>query len=296
MANNYLSRITLPSGTTYYFKDEEARQAIAGGVTFLGVSTTGITEGGTEKPTIKGVEVTPTNGDLVIYNNAEFIYNGTYNDGGTWEAFGDLSTLGEMAYADTASGSYTPSGSVAITGTTNETAAVGTEEIDASHPKTYTPAGSVSLSNTSQTPTISGQAGTSSDNTFQCAGDVGAPTISLATAGAVSAFATSLATSAPGQTAPSNPVTYYSVADETLSLYQLGYNTDNAKTGDGSYSADNPSFTGGYVKLVSSALNIPSSASFSGTDVRLVTDDIPVPSTLGFTGTASTVTVEPDTE
>ena len=296
MANNYLAKITLPSGTTYWFKDEEARQAIAGGVTFLGVSTTGITEGGTEKPTIKGVEVTPTNGDLVIYNSAEFIYNGTYNDGGVWEAFGDLSTLGELAYADTASGSFTPSGSVSITGTANQTVEVETEQIDASHPKTYTPAGSISLSNTNQTPSISGEAGSQSDNTFQCSGSVGAPSISLATAGATGSFATNIEVSAPGQTAPDNAITYYAVSDETLSLYQIGYGTSNAKTGDGSYSAGSPSFTGGYVKLTNGSVSVPSSASFTGEDVRLVTDDIAVPSTLGFTGTAGTVTVEPDTE
>ena len=48
---------------------------------------------------------------------------------------------------------------------------------------------------------------------------------------------------APGTTAPSNNITYYSVSGETLSLYQLGYTTGDSittsdvtvKTGDASY-------------------------------------------------------------
>lgn len=34
MANSYISKIKLPSGSTYYFKDEEAREMIAAGITF----------------------------------------------------------------------------------------------------------------------------------------------------------------------------------------------------------------------------------------------------------------------
>lgn len=230
----YLSKITLPSGTTYDIKDAEARQAIAGGITYIGVSSTAITDGGSQQPTIGGQVVTPANGNLCIYDSAEFLFTGTYGDGGAWSEFGDMSTLGDMAYVDTASASYTP-------------------------------VGSVSLTNENKTPSISASTGTSEDKTFQCSGSVGAPNISLDSAGATGSFATGLNAVAPGGTAPSNPITYYSVTGETLSLYQIGYNTGDAKTGDASYTADAPSFTGGYVKLANGSIGVPTSASFSGT-------------------------------
>ena len=54
-----ISKITLPSGTTYDLKDAGARELIenlAGldTVIFQGVSTTALTDGGTEKPTVGG--------------------------------------------------------------------------------------------------------------------------------------------------------------------------------------------------------------------------------------------------
>lgn len=80
--------------------------------------------------------------------------------------------------------------------------------------------------------------------TFTPQGTVSQPTISVATAGTTETFATSVDTAAPGATAPSNAITYYSVSNEVLSLYQIGYSTDTAKTGDASYNASAPTFTG----------------------------------------------------
>ncbi len=59
MPNPVISQITLPSGTIYDIKDATARaaiEAITGGdaVVFIGVSTTTITDGGTQTPTIAG--------------------------------------------------------------------------------------------------------------------------------------------------------------------------------------------------------------------------------------------------
>lgn len=53
----FISKITLPSGTQYEIKDAYARsviESIVGGnaVVFIGVSTTAMTDGGTEKPTV----------------------------------------------------------------------------------------------------------------------------------------------------------------------------------------------------------------------------------------------------
>ena len=62
----------------------DIKNAIAGGTHFIGISTTAITNGGTEKPTIGGSQKTVTNGDIVIYENKEFIWNGS-----AWAELGD---------------------------------------------------------------------------------------------------------------------------------------------------------------------------------------------------------------
>lgn len=96
-----ISKITLPSGNTYDIKDQGARDLIAslqGGSYFLGKSTTALTDGATTNPIqIDGVTGTTTavNGNVAVYGNAEFVFNGT-----KWIEFGDLSTLGELAYKD----------------------------------------------------------------------------------------------------------------------------------------------------------------------------------------------------
>ena len=172
-----ISKIQLPSGTTYDIKDAVARQQIAGGVSFLGVSTTAINDGGTEKPTINGTEVTPKNGDLVVYKqtsadltSSEFIFTGTYGDGGKWAEFGDLSNLGSLAYKSSASGTVavpktytttvTPSTTtkyVASSSTGGGSATKGTVTVSkaSSGTATYTPQGTVSQ------PTFSGSSLTS---------------------------------------------------------------------------------------------------------------------------------------
>lgn len=51
---------------------------------FRGVSSTAITNGGTETATIGGNQLTAEEGDVVIYNNVEYIWNGS-----AWEQMGD---------------------------------------------------------------------------------------------------------------------------------------------------------------------------------------------------------------
>lgn len=110
-----LSKITLPNGTTYNIKDAQARddiesirQSISGGLSFLGETTTEITEGSTTNPiTINGSSITAKNGDLVVYGSKEFLFNGT-----SWIEMGDLSLLGALAYKNNASGSFTPAGNI----------------------------------------------------------------------------------------------------------------------------------------------------------------------------------------
>ena len=105
-----ISQITLPSGTTYDLKDATARQSIAGGVTFRGVTTTALTDGASTNPiVINGESYTAVNGDLVIYESLEFLFSTSDNK---WHEFGNTSGLGALAYKNSASGSFTPSGSV----------------------------------------------------------------------------------------------------------------------------------------------------------------------------------------
>lgn len=196
-----ISKITLPSGTTYDIKDATARSQIAaltGGdaILFVGVSSTALTDGGNETPTVNNETVTPATGQLFFYGTHEYIYGSDSK----WHELGSLENLGSLAYKNSASGSVTAAGSVA------------------------------------------------------------APTISVATAGTTDTIknptaatvAKTVVAAAPGTTAPDNNLTYYSVSNETLSLYQLGYTTGDSittsnvtvKTGDATYTASAPAFTG----------------------------------------------------
>ena len=447
MADNpTLSKITLPSGTTYDIKDAWSRaqiESLSGYTYYMGVTSTAISDGSTTNPVIiNGESVTAKTGAICTYQSKEFIWNGT-----AWQEFGDLSSLGALAYVDTASTTYTPQGSVSasfsgiatqitvtdaggtaepdayvpsgtISGTTftgasmtstgsftpagsvaltnsNKTATVspassgtatytpagsitGTTFTGASMTSTgkFTPSGSVSLSNSNQTVTVSkassgtatytpegsitgtaftGASMTSTGNftpsgsvsltnsnvtatvsaaqsgtaTYTPAGSVTAGAITVKTAGATGTIhnptkqtvAKTVVAAAPTATAPANEITYYSVSNETLSLYKLGYTTGDSittsdvtvKTGDAVYQSANPTFSGTGVRLVTGNISVPSSASFSGTEgsvsvsgtttgsvsngtftgtgARLVTGNISVPSSASFTGTEDDVSV-----
>lgn len=150
-----ISKITLPSGTTYNLKDAQARAdiegitaAISSGVSFIGNTTTALTDGATTNPiTIGGNSVTAIKGSLVTYGDSEFLWDGT-----KWIFFGDFGSLGALAFKDAASGSYTPAGSVSqptftgtsksvsVKGTPSGTIAIGTGDGTAN----YTPEGTVS--------------------------------------------------------------------------------------------------------------------------------------------------------
>jgi hypothetical protein len=347
-----ISKITLPSGSTYDLKDAYAREQIAAlsnYTAYLGVTTTALTDGATTNPiVINSQNVTVSHaGSICTYGSKEFVWNGS-----AWQEFGDLSALGDLAYADTASTSYTPQGSVSGSFTGSESSVSITASASDSgnytpagtisgttftgssmtSTGTFTPSGTVSLTNSDTSvlvrPALFGGAAT-----YTPEGDITPGEISVKTEGATSTIhnptkqtvAKTVTAAAPGATAPANAITYYSVANETLSLYQLGYTTGDSittsdvtvKTGDAEYVSTGPTFSGYGVRLVTENISVPSSASFSGTEgnvsvsgtttgsvsngtftgnkVQLAGTTTPEGSiSATFSGTAATITVSPD--
>lgn len=98
-----ISKITLPSGNSYWLKDAYARErleALASALYFVGVTTSDLTDGCTTNPII--VDGNPVNveaGAIAISSTTapskEFVWNGS-----KWMEFGDLSTLGQLAFQD----------------------------------------------------------------------------------------------------------------------------------------------------------------------------------------------------
>lgn len=323
-----ISKITLPSGTTYDLKDAAAREdiaalqsAISGGVTFIGETTTALSDGATTATiVINGDNVTARQGNLVVSGNKEFVFDGT-----KWIEMGDLSAFKALAYKDSASGNYTPTGTVSkptftgssstFTGTLtpdgsvtvstktteNKTATVSTTSGTATYTPggtvtqptftgssttstgKFTPAGSVSLTNTNKTATVSSTTGTA---TYTPAGTVEAPAISVKTAGSTTTVNSITAVG----TLPSLTTT---VANEVLTigfdagtLPTKGANT-TVKTGDAAYQASAPAFTGTGARLVTDNIAVPSSASFTGTEGNVSVSGTPegTVSQPTFTGT-----------
>lgn len=287
-----ISKITLPSGTTYDIKDATARAAIAGGTSFLGITTTPLTDGASTSPIMIGGEsVNAVNGGIAIYNNKEFIYASSDSK---WHEIGDTTDLGDLAYKDTATGNFTPVGTVSqptFTGSSSSVTITATDNTSGNYqPKgtvsqptftgsettstgSFTPAGSVTVTTnatTNKTATVS--AASSGTATYTPAGSVSAPTISVGTAGATTTVNSITAVG----TLPALTTT---VANETLTIgWSAGTlptkgDDTTVKTGDASYTATAPTFT--------------------GTGARLVTGNIAVPNTYTatFTGTAGEVSV-----
>lgn len=75
-----ISSITLPNGNTYNIKDSQARAALnmfTGGnaVVYMGTSSTPLTNGGNQNPTVNDNVVTDkTAGQLYFYGTKEYLY------------------------------------------------------------------------------------------------------------------------------------------------------------------------------------------------------------------------------
>ena len=271
-----ISQIKLPNGTTYNIKDANARErieALESFTTYLGVTTTALTDGATTNPiTINGQSVTAQSGNIVLYGNQEFIFDGTH-----WNQFGDLSSLGSLAYKNTASGSFTPAGTVSQPTFNGDTM---------NSTGSFTPAGSVKLTNSNKTAAVS--AAESGAVTYTPDGTVAAPTISVKTAGTTTTVNSITAVG----TLPN-----YTVSGEVLTLTQGTLPTkgknQTVKTGDAAYQATAPEFTGTGVRLVTGNISVPTSASFSGTAGAVSVSGTPsgTVSQPTFTGTTGSVTV-----
>lgn len=72
----------------------ELKAELANPMHYIGASSTAITDGGTETPTIGGDPYTPSAGDIVTYQTSEFIWQKT----GTWAELGNTSSLGSLAF------------------------------------------------------------------------------------------------------------------------------------------------------------------------------------------------------
>ena len=292
-----ISKITLPSGSEYNIKDAVAREALSGAIKVKGATTTALTDEATTNPiVISGNNYTATANDAVFYNKKEFVFDGT-----RWHEFGDMSGLGALAQKDSASGSYTPAGTVSqptfsgtqgnvsVSGTTKGSVAISvgtgtanyTPEGTVSQPTftgtamtstgTFTPNGSVTVANNSSgnyQPAGSITAAANTSGNYQPAGTVSTPTISVATAGST----TSVYSITNVGTLPTLTTT---VENENLTIsFNQGTlptkgSAQTVKTGDAVYQSSQPTFTGTKAQL-----------SFTGTKVQL-----------GFSGTAGNVSV-----
>ena len=138
MAKTTISQFTLPNGDIIEIKDKVAREAVAGGTHFIGVTTTAISDGSsTQTITIGEESVTAANGDIAVYGNKEFIWASVDSK---WHELGDVTNLGAMALANTASATYTPAGTVS-------------QPTFSGSAVSFTPAGTVSAPDVDVTPT-----------------------------------------------------------------------------------------------------------------------------------------------
>lgn len=114
-----IEKITLPNGETYNVKDSVAREQIAtitsgigGGMEYKGVTTTKLVDGSTVTTiVINGSNYTPINGDIVIYEDKEFIF-ATVGSTSSWHEFGSTGSLKALAFKDNAKADFTPRGTI----------------------------------------------------------------------------------------------------------------------------------------------------------------------------------------
>lgn len=117
-----ISKITLPSGSTYDIKDAVARKVVSGVIYICGTTTTQLADL-SETPktviipdarTIRGVDYAAGSsynvvaGDAFFQDKKEYVY-----DGAKWNKFGDVDGLGALAYKDFGNVAVSMTGQVA---------------------------------------------------------------------------------------------------------------------------------------------------------------------------------------
>lgn len=146
-----ISKISV-GGTQYDIKDATARQLVTNTLHFRGVTTTAVTNGGTQIPTdIYGASATVANitvGDMIIYGKGEYIWaksdgNGAVSDTGHWILIDALNAYGSLASKNAISVNSVDAHTHSI-GANKVVVAVAGASTTAS--VDYTPAGSVSSS------------------------------------------------------------------------------------------------------------------------------------------------------
>lgn len=118
------------TGVTVGEELKAIKAAIVNPMHYLGKTTTALSDNATTSPiTVDGSSIVPTSGDITIYSGREFIF-----DGQKWNEFGSTGSLGDMAFADTASGHVTVTNSDATTtvGIANTVNTVTTKYLKAS--------------------------------------------------------------------------------------------------------------------------------------------------------------------
>lgn len=294
-----ISKIILPSGSIYNIKDEVARQMASDGVSFTvctdaastpqgvtwddhGTTITGTLVASTDTTGVFYLVPTTTAGGKDIF--AEYV---TVKQGNvySWEKIGttdiDLSNLGDLAYKDSASGNYTPEGTVSqptFSGESLTSTGSFTPEGTVSQPTFTGTSGSVSVSGTP-----SGAIGVGSGTAnYTPQGSVAAPTITVTPSTAskyVADSATGGGTVTLGSAASCTlPVLETSVSNETLTLSWTGgsftanvptdvtlpsFTSQTIVSGISSATATAPAFTGTGVDLEFTGSSTTSTGSFT---------------------------------
>lgn len=109
----------LVTGGTVY---SAINSAISSVLKFEGVSSTPITDGGTQTPTIGGVQVTPYKGMVVLYGSKEFVWSGS-----AWEELGDEASWALKTITITGTGYLSGGGSLEANRTIDIAEAVKTK-------------------------------------------------------------------------------------------------------------------------------------------------------------------------
>lgn len=269
-----ISKIKLPSGTTYDIKDAVARATLGGAIIIRGTTTTAIGDESSTNPiTIGGQSYTAVANDAVFYNKKEYIFDGTM-----WHEFGDMSGLGSLATKNSASGTFTPQGTVSapvFTGTQGSVSVTGTPlgniTIDEGTAN-YTPAGTVSEPTITVTP--------STTTKYVATSSTGGGSVHVGEA--ASCTLPTLSTSVQDETLTLSWSAGSFTANTPTTVTLPTFSSQTIATGISSATSSQPTFTGTGVRIGFHGSSTTSTGNFTPQG----TNSAPT-----FTGTQGTVTV-----